>query len=158
MRHLPGDRWHNQLSRRSRRTTQYKTVRSGSRKPSTEYLMINIRELRNVIIVLLASSMMLAQSDSFRVKPQIDSSAPDIRQIVESSIAATQRHWQERLRSTYVQRDENRHLDSAGRVKSPETEREDRQAEAGNVRAAGRTSTRARGAGLVVGPRSAQGL
>jgi hypothetical protein len=82
--------------------------------------MINIRELRSVIIVLLASSMMLAQSDSFRVKPQIDSSVPDIRQIVESSIAATQRHWQQRLRSTYVQRDENRRLDSAGRVKSKE--------------------------------------
>jgi hypothetical protein len=82
--------------------------------------MTNIRELRNVIIVLLASSMMLAQSDSFRAKPQIDSSVPDVRQIVESSIAATQRPWQERLSSTYVQRDENRRLDSAGRVKSNE--------------------------------------
>lgn len=82
--------------------------------------MIKIRELRNVIIVLLAASMMLAQSDSFRDKPQIDSSVPDIRRIVESSIAATRRHWQERLRSTYVQRDENRRLDSAGRLKSKE--------------------------------------
>lgn len=62
--------------------------------------------------------MMLAQSDSFRAKPQINSSVPDVRQIVESSIAATQRHWQERQHSTYVQRDENRRLDSAGRVKS----------------------------------------
>ena len=118
--HLLADRWHNQLSRESRSTTQSETARSGSRKPSQEYLMMSIRELRNVIIVLLASSMMLAQSDSFRVKPHIDSSAQDIRQIVETSIAATQRHWQERLRSTYVQRDENRRLDSAGRVKSKE--------------------------------------
>jgi hypothetical protein len=63
---------------------------------------------------------MLAESDSFRDKPRIDPSVPDVRQIVESSIAATQRHWQERLRSTYVQRDESRRLDSAGRVKSKE--------------------------------------
>jgi hypothetical protein len=82
--------------------------------------MIKIRELRNVLIVLLISSTMLAQSENFRVGPQIDSSVPDVRQIVGSSIAATQRHWQERLRSSYVERDENRRLDSAGRVKSEE--------------------------------------
>jgi hypothetical protein len=37
-------------------------------------------------------------------------------------IAATQRHWQARLHSTYVERDENRRLDSAGRVKSEEVD------------------------------------
>ncbi|GAC1631374.1 MAG: hypothetical protein NVS9B14_03110 [Candidatus Acidiferrum sp.] len=62
--------------------------------------------------------MLFAQSDSSRAKPRIDSSVPDVRQIVESSIAATQRYWQERLRSTYMQRDENRRLDSAGLLKS----------------------------------------
>jgi hypothetical protein len=84
--------------------------------------MTNIRALRNVVIVLLASSMLLAESDAFRDTPPIDPSVLDVRQIVESSIAATQRHWQERLRSTYMQRDENRRLDSAGRVKSKEIE------------------------------------
>lgn len=82
--------------------------------------MMNLRELRNTVVVLLVLSVLLAQSDSSRAKPQIDSSVPDVRQIVESSIAATQRHWQERLHSTYVHRSENRRLDSAGRVKSKE--------------------------------------
>jgi len=40
----------------------------------------------------------------------------DVRQIVVSSIAATQRHWQARLRYTYVERDEDRRLNSDGHV------------------------------------------
>jgi len=44
-------------------------------------------------------------------------SVPDDRQIVDSSIAATQRHWQVRLRYTYVERDEDRRL-LEGHVKS----------------------------------------
>jgi hypothetical protein len=43
---------------------------------------------------------------------------PDVRQIVDSSIAATQRHWQARLHYTYVERDEDRRLDMEGHVKS----------------------------------------
>jgi len=84
--------------------------------------MIKIRALRNVIIVLLVPSALLAQSDNGRVKAQIDFSVPDVRQIVESSIAATQRHWQARLHSTYLERDENRRLDTVGRVKSEEVD------------------------------------
>jgi hypothetical protein len=84
--------------------------------------MIRIIELRSVIIVLLASSALLAQSDDFSVKSQIHSGVPDVRQIVESSIEVTQRHWQERLHSTYVERDESRRLDTVGRVKSEEVE------------------------------------
>lgn len=84
--------------------------------------MIRINELRNVIIVLLASSTILAQSDGFSVKSQIHSGVPDVRQIVESSIEVTQRHWQERLHSNYVERDEFRRLDTVGRVKSEEVE------------------------------------
>ncbi len=48
--------------------------------------------------------------------------APDVRQIVESSIAATQRSWQGRLLYTYMERDEDRRLDSEGRVKSEEVD------------------------------------
>jgi hypothetical protein len=47
--------------------------------------MIRISELRKAIIVLLASSALLAQSDDFSVKSQIHSGVPDVRQIVESS-------------------------------------------------------------------------
>jgi hypothetical protein len=42
----------------------------------------------------------------------------DARQIVDLSIAATQRHWQARLHYTYVERSESRRRDLAGQVKS----------------------------------------
>ena len=83
---------------------------------------MRINEYRNVIVMLAASSILFAQNDYFTVKSQDYSSTPDVRQIVESSIAATQRHWQARLRSTYVERDESRRLDTFGRVKSEEVE------------------------------------
>jgi hypothetical protein len=72
--------------------------------------------------MLAASSILFAQSEDSSVKSQNYSSVADVRQIVESSIAATQRHWHARLHSTYVERDENRRLDSAGRVKSEEVD------------------------------------
>ena len=84
--------------------------------------MMRISEHGNVIIMLAASSALFAQSDDFPVKSQNHSSVPDVRQIVESSIAATQRHWQARLQYTYVERDENRRLDSEGRVKSEDVD------------------------------------
>jgi hypothetical protein len=38
------------------------------------------------------------------------------------AIAATQRHWQARLHSRYLERDENRRLGTAGHVKSEEVD------------------------------------
>src|SRR6202049_2262908 len=84
--------------------------------------MPRISERGNVIILLAASSALFAQGDDSSVKTQNRSSVPDVRQIVESSIAATQRHWRTRLRYTYVERDEDRRLDSDGRVKSEEVD------------------------------------
>ena len=84
--------------------------------------MPRISERGNVIILLAASSALFAQGDDSSVKTQNRSSLPDVRQIVESSIAATQRHWRTRLRYTYVERDEDRRLDSDGRVKSEEVD------------------------------------
>ena len=69
-----------------------------------------------------ASSALFAQSDDFPVKSQNHSSVPDARQIMESSIAATQRHWQARLHYTYMERDESRRRDLAGRVKSEDVD------------------------------------
>jgi hypothetical protein len=80
--------------------------------------MLRISEHGNVIILLAASSALLAQSIDSPVKSQNPSSVPDVRQIVDSSIAATQRHWQARLHYTYVERDEDRRLDMEGHVKS----------------------------------------
>jgi hypothetical protein len=76
----------------------------------------------NVIVVLAALSAILAQSNDFPATPQNYSNVPDVRQIVESSIAATQRSWQGRLRYTYGERDEDRRLDSEGRVKSQDVD------------------------------------
>ncbi len=77
-----------------------------------------ISEHRNVIILLAASSVLFAQIDDFLVKSQNYSTTSEVRQIVESSIGATQRSWRARLAYTYTRRDEDRRLDSEGRVKS----------------------------------------
>jgi hypothetical protein len=84
--------------------------------------MLRISEHGNIIILLAASFAAFGQSDDFPVKSQNRSSVLDVRQIVESSIAATQRHWQTRLQYTYVERDEDRRLDSEGHVKSEEVD------------------------------------
>jgi len=77
-----------------------------------------IREYRNVIIAFAAFAALFDLGDVGPVQAQNLSSGPDVHQIVESSIAATQRHWQERLHYTYIERDEDRRRDSAGRVTS----------------------------------------
>ena len=71
------------------------------------------------MVLLAAASAILAQSGDAPVKSP---GAPDVLTIMESSIAATQRHWQTRLRYTWVERDENRKRDPAGRVKSEEVD------------------------------------
>ncbi len=80
--------------------------------------MLRIGRQGSAIIVLAGSIAFCAQTADSPVKSQNHSDVPDVRQIVESSIAATQRSWRERLQYTYVQRDEDRRLDSEGRVKS----------------------------------------
>ena len=77
---------------------------------------------RHTIVLLLASSDLFAQGSASPVKFQNYSSGPDVRQIVDSSIAATQRHWRTRLGYTYVQRSEDRRLDSEGHLKSEEVD------------------------------------
>ena len=48
------------------------------------------------VTLLLASAALCANP----------SGASDVRRLVESSLAATQRHWQQRLHYTYLERDE----------------------------------------------------
>ena len=83
--------------------------------------MKRISEHERVIILLAAAASLLAQSNS-GVQSQNHSSVPDVRQIVESSIAATERHWQARLHYTYVERDEDRRRDLDGRVRSEDVD------------------------------------
>ena len=75
--------------------------------------MMRIGEPGNAIILLAVSATLSAQSDS---------GAPDVRHIVQSSIAATQRHWQTRLQYTYVERDHVQRRDSDGRLTSEDVD------------------------------------
>jgi hypothetical protein len=84
--------------------------------------MMRTSEHRNVIVMFAASAGLFAQADTSLVKSQDRSSAPDARQIMEASIVATQRDWKARLHYTYMERDEDRRRDLAGRVKSEDVE------------------------------------
>ncbi len=77
-----------------------------------------ISEYRNVILTLSLCAVLFDQGEAGPLKAQNPSSVPDVHRIVESSIAATQRHWQERLHYTYIERDEDRRRDLDGRVRS----------------------------------------
>jgi hypothetical protein len=72
-----------------------------------------------LLVMLAASSALFAQSGgSSPGKLQNDASILDARQIVASSVAATERSWQARDHYTYMERDEDRRLDPRGQVKS----------------------------------------
>jgi hypothetical protein len=81
-------------------------------------MTMRIREYRNVVITFAAFALFFAQGNGGPLKAQNLSNGPDVHRIVESSIAATQRHWQERLHYTYIERDEDRRRDPDGRVTS----------------------------------------
>jgi hypothetical protein len=84
--------------------------------------MKGINERGSVIILLAASSALLAQNATLPPGSQNPSSVPDVRQIVLSSVEATQRHWREWVLYNYLERDETRHLDLAGHMKSEEVD------------------------------------
>ncbi len=71
------------------------------------------------LVMLAASAALFAQSGgSSPDKLQNHASVLDARQIVGLSVAATERSWQARNHYTYMERDEDRRLDSLGKVKS----------------------------------------
>jgi hypothetical protein len=71
------------------------------------------------LVMLAASAALFAQSaGSSPDKLQNLASVLDARQIVGLSITATERSWQARDHYTYMERDEDRRLDSLGQVKS----------------------------------------
>jgi len=74
------------------------------------------------VLIAALIAILFAQDDISPVKSLDRSSASDARQIMEASIAATQRDWKARLQYTYIERDENRRRDLAGRVKSEDVE------------------------------------
>jgi hypothetical protein len=71
------------------------------------------------LIMLTASAALFAQSaGSSSDKLQNQALVLDAREIVRLSIAAPERSWQARNHYTYMERDEDRRLDSLGQVKS----------------------------------------
>ena len=69
------------------------------------------------LVVIAASSALFAQ-DSGPDEHQSHASVLDARQIVGQSVAATERSWQARNHYVYMERDDDRRLDSLGQVKS----------------------------------------
>jgi hypothetical protein len=74
--------------------------------------------MNTMMIILAASTTLFVQGDGSSAKSPTLPTAPDVREIVKSSIASTGRSWRARLDYTYVERDEDRRRDSAGRVQS----------------------------------------
>jgi hypothetical protein len=70
-----------------------------------------------LLVMVAASTALFAQSRG-PDKPQNPSRVLDAREIVRQSVAATERSWDALGNFTYMQRDEDRRLDSLGHVKS----------------------------------------
>src|SRR6266403_3262223 len=70
-----------------------------------------------LLVVVAASSALFAQN-SGPDEHQNHASVLDAREIVGLSVAALERSWQARDHYIYVERDEDRRLDSLGQVKS----------------------------------------
>jgi hypothetical protein len=75
-----------------------------------------------VLLVLVAASTALFAQSRGADKPQDPRSALDARQIVGLSVAATERSWRARDHYTYMERDEDRRLDSLGQLKSEDVD------------------------------------
>ena len=75
-----------------------------------------------MLLVMAAASTALFAQSAGPDKPQNNANVLDARQIVGLSIAATERSWQAREHYTYMERDEDRRLDSLGQVKSENVE------------------------------------
>jgi hypothetical protein len=84
--------------------------------------MRRINEHGAVIVMLAASFSLFAQNSVLPNGSPNPSGVPDVGQIVALSVAATQRHWRAWVLYSYLERDETRHLDTAGHVKSEEVD------------------------------------
>jgi hypothetical protein len=70
-----------------------------------------------LLLMVAASTALLAQNTRPET-PQNQASIVDAREILGPSVVATERSWQARDHYTYVERDEDRRLNSLGQVKS----------------------------------------
>jgi hypothetical protein len=74
------------------------------------------------IIVAFAAALFAQSSGRSPDTAQNAPGVPDVRHIVELSIAATERNWQARNCYTYIEVDEDQRLDSRGKVKSEDVD------------------------------------
>jgi hypothetical protein len=75
------------------------------------------------LVMLAASAALFAQTDGRSAdKPQNHASVLDARQIVGLSVTATERSWEARNHYVYMERDDDRRLDSLGQVKSEDVD------------------------------------
>jgi hypothetical protein len=93
--------------------------RLGPRRSGTRIKMELLTKFRigALLMAATASSALFAQNKGSD-KPQNPSNIPDARQIVGQSIVAAEHSWQARNEYVYIERDEDRRLDSAGKVQS----------------------------------------
>lgn len=77
-----------------------------------------------LLVTLAASSALLAQtSGSLPGKQQDPASTLDVRQIIVPSVAAAKRSWEARdYHYTYMERDQDRRVDSRGQVTSEDVD------------------------------------
>jgi len=83
---------------------------------------ILVRSRMAMLLVMFAASTVLFAQSSGPERPQNHVGVLDARQIVSLSVAATRRSWQARDHYTYTERDEDRHLDSSGLVRSADVD------------------------------------
>ena len=70
-----------------------------------------------LVLLLAASGAVFAQSSGSQT-PESHASVVDVRQVVLPSVLATERSWAMRDHYTYVERDDDRRLNSLGQVKA----------------------------------------
>jgi hypothetical protein len=80
--------------------------------------MIIAAKSGQMFIFMMMASMLFVAQNSGPATPQNSANVADVRQIVSPSVAATERSWQARDHYTYVERDDDRRLNSLGQVKS----------------------------------------
>ena len=81
-------------------------------------MVIAAKSGAQMLLLTIAASTALFAQTSGPDAPQKQASVVDARQVVLPSVLATQRSWQARDHYTYLERDEDRRLNSLGQVKS----------------------------------------
>ena len=117
----PKDRAHDWLLHRDLKL-EWKSSLEPPVLPDRHVLFEVELRMRTLIIMIAASTVGFAQGNGSAAQPQNHSIRPDAHAIVGPSIAATDRSWRARIHYTYLQRDEDRRLDSHGVVKSDDVE------------------------------------